>query len=298
MLVPDEECKISIEPPARSQELAFSPTNSVLASGSLGEIHFWNARTGAYISTLGNRKKSGTTQKFLTRVIKMPPIDGHTDWVRALVFSPNYQFLASGSADTTIRLWSLSAGVEVSLSGRHEDWVSSLVFSGDSRLLASGSKDGSIRIWNIENLFTHVNLDMIGLKPNMNREKVHLGKHEEGVCSLSFSSDGRLLASGCEDGTIQLWDVSSNSPISTLIGHTGWVYALMFLCNDDVLVSGGDNTIRFWDTSTGQEIRSLTGHTAPVRTLAFLSDSKILVSAGSDETIFLWDWKKIVPSES
>ena len=123
----DKECEISIEPPVRSEVLAFSPTNSVLASGSLGEIHFWNARTGAYISTLGNRKKSGTPQKFLTRVLKTPPIDGHTDWVRALAFSPNYQFLASGSADDTIRLWSLSAGVEVSLPGRHEDCVSSLV---------------------------------------------------------------------------------------------------------------------------------------------------------------------------
>ena len=293
----DEECKISIEPPARSQELAFSPTNNALVSGSFGEIHFWNARTGVYISTFGNRKKSGTTQKFLTRVLKKSLIDGHTDWIRALAFSPNYQFLASGSSDTTIRLWSLSAGVEVSLLGKHEDWVSSLCFSGDSRLLASGSKDGSIRIWNIENLFAHVNLDRIGLKPNMNREKVHLGKHEEGVCSLSFSSDGRLLASGCEDGTIQLWEVSSNSPISTLAGHTGWVYSLMFLCNDDVLVSGAgnDNTIRLWDTFTGQEIRILTGHTAPVRTFAFMSDSKILASAGNDETIFLWDWDRIAP---
>ena len=160
--------------------------------------------TSAYISTLGNRKKSGTPQKFLTRVLKTPPIDGHTDWVRALAFSPNYQFLASGSADDTIRLWSLSAGVEVSLPGRHEDCVSSLVFSDDSRLLASGSKDGKIRIWDIENLFAHVNLGRTGLKPNMNREASFLGRHEDGVRALSFHRiaesllvDVRMVQSNC-----------------------------------------------------------------------------------------------------
>lgn len=290
-----QESYLSLEPPAGSLGLAFSADCSILASGSFCEIHFSNARTGAYISTLGNRKKSGRTQKFLTRVLKMPPLDGHVGLVRALTFSKNNQFLASGSADKTIRLWSLFAGVEMCSPGRHEDWVSTLSFSPDSRLLASGGKDRSIKIWDIWNLLTHVATDKGVLKPNMNCELSILGRHEDGVNALSFSSDSRVLASGCEDGTIQLWDVSSNILLSTLIGHTDWVYSLMFLCNNDILVSGAaDNTIRLWDTFTGQEIKILTGHTVPVRTLAFLSDSKILASAGNDGTIFLWDWDSIV----
>jgi WD40 repeat protein len=292
-----QESCLSLERPAGSKGLAFSAGSNILASGSFGEIHFWNAKTGAYISTLGNRKKSGTTQKFVTKVLKMPPLDGHTDWVSALAFSQNNQFLASGSADKTIRLWSLSASVEMCSPGRHEDWISTLSFSSDSYLLASGSKDGKIKIWDIWNLFTHVNTDKGVLKPNMNREVSILGKHEDGVSALSFSSDSRILAIGGEDGTIQLWDVNSNLSLSTLIGHTGWVYTLTFLCDDSILVSGAgkDNTIRFWNTSTGQELSVISGHTSPVRTLAFLSDSRILASAGNDGTIFLWDWDRIAP---
>ncbi len=295
-----KEISTSAKRPVPINALAFSANGGILASGSYQEIHLWKASTGNLLSTLGGYTNSSKTWKFFYKIFNFTPRSGHLDWVRALAFSPNGHILASGGQDKMIRLWDLPTGAEICFSGEHEDWVNTLSFSSNSCLLASGSKDGRIKIWDTRDLFTRVNSNKEALKPNMNCEVSTLGRHGDGVRVLSFSSDDSVLASGCEDGTIQLWDVSSNSPISTLVGHTGWVYAFMFLCNDDVLVSGGggDNTIRFWDTFTGQEIRSLTGHTAPVRTLAFLSDSKILVSAGNDGTIYLWDWKKLMPSET
>ena len=293
-----QEYSISSEHPVRTKGLSFSPDSKILASGSYQKIYLWNAETGVHLSTLGEQINSGKARKFASKILNIPPSEGHTDWIRTLTFSPNGCFLATGSEDKTVRLWDLSKGHEVSFPGRHVDWVNALSFSPDSRLLASGSEDGQIKLWDAWNVFTRVSNGEV-LKISMDSEISIVGRHENGVRALGFSSDNRLLASGGEDGTIQLWDVSSNFPLSTLTGHTGWIYALMFLCNDRVLASGGgkDNTIRLWNTSTGRELAVISGHTTPVRTLAFLAGSKTLASAGNDGTIFLWDWNRIGPVE-
>ena len=290
-----QEYSISSEHPVRTKGLAFSPDGKILAGGSYQKIYLWNAETGVHLSTLGRQINSGKARKFTSKILNIPPGEGHTDWIRTLTFSPNGCFLATGSEDKTVRLWNLSKGHEVSFPGRHVDWVNALSFSSDSRLLASGSEDGQIKLWDAWNVFTRVANSEV-LKISMDSEVSIIGRHENGISALGFSSDNCLLASGGQNGTIQLWNVPSNLMFSTLVGHTGQIYALAFLCNDRILASGGgDNTIRLWNTSTGQELAVITGHTAPVRTLVFLSDSRILASGGNDGTIFLWDWDRIVP---
>lgn len=293
-----QEYSISSEHPVRTKGLAFSPDSKILASGGYQKIYLWNAETGVHLSTLGGQINSGKARKFASKILNIPPDEGHTDWIRTLTFSPNGCFLATGGEDKTVRLWDLSKGHEVSFPGRHVDSVNALSFSSDSRLLASGSGDGQIKLWDAWNVFTRVSNGEV-LKISMDREISTVGRHENGIRALGFSSNNRLLASGDEDGTIQLWDVSSNFSLSTLTGHTGSVYALMFLCNGRILASGGgkDNTIRLWDTITGRELAVISGHTAPVRALAFLAGSKTLASAGNDGTIFLWDWDTIIPEE-
>lgn len=292
-----EECTISKPRSGRSKRLAFSPDSGILASGSLNEIDLWNVKKKTHISTFGDRKKSGIAQKIATNILDMLPSDGHTGWVSALVFSHNSQFLASGGNDNKIRLWSLLVGAEVASPGSHHDWVTALCFSNDSRLLASGCIDGRIKLWDIQNLFTHDSIIQNNLKPSMYQVETFLGTHENSICSLTFSSDNNVLASGDENGTIRLWDISSNLPLSTLTGHTGAVYTLCFL-DDYMLVSGGgkDNVIRIWDTFKKQEIRILKGHSSPVRTLTFINDTSILASSGDDGTIFLWDWNRVTQS--
>ena len=293
-----QEYSISPEHPVGTKGLAFSPDGKILAGGSYQEIHLWSVETGAHLLTLGSQKDSGVVRKFASKILNTPPHEGHTDWIRALAFSPNSRFLATGSEDKTVRLWDLSKGHEVSFPGRHVDWINTLSFSPNSHLLASGSIDGQIKLWDVQKVFTRVSINHEVLKVSMDSEISTIGKHEDGIRALGFSSNSQFLASGGEDGTIQLWAVSSNFPLSTFTGHTGWVYALMFLRNDHILASGGgkDNTIRLWNTSTGRELAVITGHTTPVRTLAFLADSKTLASAGNDGTIFLWDWDSIVPA--
>ncbi len=74
-------------------------------------------------------------------------MQGHGDGVRSVAFSPDGMYLASGSQDNTVKLWSIESQKEVTTLQRHRDGVKSVAFSPDGKYLASGSDDKSIKLW-------------------------------------------------------------------------------------------------------------------------------------------------------
>jgi WD40 repeat protein len=113
--------------------------------------------------------------------------------------------------------------------------------------------------------------------------------HTGAVFSVSFSPDGRLLASGSEDKTIKLWRVSDGSLVRTLTGHTDWVTSVSFSPDGRLLASGSeDKTIKLWRVADGLEVRTLKGHTDWVWSVSFSPDGRLLASGSNDKTIKLW----------
>uniref|UniRef100_UPI0039C72C90 NACHT and WD repeat domain-containing protein n=1 Tax=Scytonema sp. PCC 10023 TaxID=1680591 RepID=UPI0039C72C90 len=85
-----------------------------------------------------------------------------------------------------------------------------------------------------------------------------LGGHAKQVNGVSFSPDGKMLASASYDNTVKLWDTSTGKQIKTLKGHTDWVYGVSFSPDGKMLASASrDNTVKLWDTSTGKQIKTL-----------------------------------------
>ena len=73
---------------------------------------------------------------------------------------------------------------------------------------------------------------------------------------MVFSSDGALLASGLEDGTVMLWDVASQTNSATLSRHPGGVTAVAFSPDGETLATGSrDNTVKLWDVFSGRRRR-------------------------------------------
>ncbi|MDE0685935.1 MAG: hypothetical protein OXI63_23660, partial [Candidatus Poribacteria bacterium] len=76
------------------------------------------------------------------------PLEGHTNSVHRLVFSPNGKTLASASEDRTIRLWDVATGTHKYTLTGHNAWISSIAFSPDGKILASADSEHRIRLWN------------------------------------------------------------------------------------------------------------------------------------------------------
>jgi WD40 repeat protein len=110
------------------------------------------------------------------------------------------------------------------------------------------------------------------------------------VLAVAFSPDGKTLATGIDDGTVDLWDVPSQRRLGVLRGHTDSIGAVAFSPNGKILVTGSDDTtIRLWDIPRRQALATLHGHTARVRALAVAPDGSLLASGSDDTTVKLWD---------
>ncbi|MBP9479801.1 MAG: hypothetical protein KBF12_14455, partial [Sebaldella sp.] len=153
-----------------------------------------------------------------------------------------------------------------------------------------------------------------------------LAGHTDAIYSLSYSPDGKYLASG-SNNTIKIWDVNTsketknfieyNYPILSLsyspngkylasgvkvwdvnngkglegfLGHRDLVTSVCYSPDGKYLASGsGDKTIKIWDTSSGKEVKTLIGHNSTVWSLCYSPDGKYLASSSLNDTIKIWD---------
>ncbi|WP_271254759.1 nSTAND1 domain-containing NTPase [Pseudanabaena sp. Chao 1811] len=125
---------------------------------------------------------------------------------------------------------------------------------------------------------------------NEGGERNRIEGHDSSVIRVSFSPDGKTLASGSGDKTIKLWNLETGTEIRTLKGHEKAVNSLSFSHDGKTLASGSDDkTIKLWNLETGTEIRTFNGHDISVTRVSFSPDGKTLASGSEDKTIKLWN---------
>ena len=198
---------------------------------------------------------------------------GHSSRVNCAVFGPNQSWLASGSADKSIRLWDVNSGLELRALHGHKNWITALAVSRNGELLASGSNDRTVRVWSVSS----------------GRELLTLTGHQAVVDSVLFSPDDRWVISGSADNTIRIWDATSGREIQTLKGHTAGVTALA-MSDGKMLASGSaDNSVRLWDPATWSSSLTLSKHTRKITSLNFSRDGRRLLSGSADGSLILWD---------
>ena len=201
-------------------------------------------------------------------------LEGHTEEVTSVAFSPDGTLLASGSWDDTVKLWDVSTERRIAtFSGGIDLGVFSMAFSPDGKILAIAAY--RLSLWDVAT----------------ERRIATLGHEAVVSYTVSFSPDGKTLAVGTWVDTIELWDVATERRTATLEGHRSWVNAVSFSPDGTLLASGsGDGTVKLWDVATRQRIATL-GHGAEVSAVSFSPDGTLLASGSRsrDGTVKLWD---------
>jgi len=120
-------------------------------------------------------------------------------------------------------------------------------------------------------------------------ERDSLSGHQAAVRGVSFSPDGKTLASASSDKTIKLWSMTDGKELRTLSGHQAAVWGFSFSPDGKTVASASkDKTIKLWSVADGKELRTLSGHQDEVYSVSFSPDGKTVASASKDKTIKLW----------
>lgn len=203
-------------------------------------------------------------------------LEGHEYLVRALTFSRDSRYLASGS-DETLRIWDLERMKEFRSFEGHTYHISSVAFSNDGERVVSGSFDHTLMLWDVRK----------GLI------KVMKG-HEGRVWSVVFSPDGRYIASGSDDKTIRLWDARSGDFIKVLGMQETSVSSLSFSPDSRWILTGsgkGDKHFsNIFSIPSGETITSFERHGNIVLATAISPDGKVVATGGgNNHEIYLWN---------
>ncbi len=109
-----------------------------------------------------------------------------------------------------------------------------------------------------------------------------LNGHTGAVNSIAFSSDGKQMISGSDDGTVRLWDTVAAREQGTLKGHAAAVLAAALSPDGKLAASGSaDHSVRLWDVVQKRPLATLAGHQAAVAAVAFSPDGRFLASVES-----------------
>jgi WD40 repeat protein/tRNA A-37 threonylcarbamoyl transferase component Bud32 len=282
---------------------AFSPNSRlVLTFCDDGTPRLWDAVQGRLVRALGE-KDAGT--------------------VEVAAFAPDGQSVATGHRDGKVRLWETGTGRLLPM-GRpgHVGPVRALAFRPQGATLLTGGADGAIRSWDARTLqparptfpqqggevrtlcFSPDGRRLLTVSKDKRREGAPVVQlwdaatgeptadlpHHYWVWAVAFSPDNRLVCTGGEDHTAQLWETGTGKAVfEHPLRHQDIVRAVAFSPDGKTLLTGSDDqTARLWDVASGRPTGQPLEHQGRVQAVSFGPDGRSLLTASADRTARIW----------
>lgn len=280
-----------VDTPPDVCDVEISPRGKFVASYQADSMKLWNTHTG-HLELEGhavafNQNEDMVACALHNHTINLqnmktgaPPLslDGHTELVPMLAFSPDNKLLASASSDQTVNLWDVETGVLCrKFSCTHK--IVEVVFSPNGKLLAIVLRDDIVELWNIATGTPHWAVQA-----------------PEGLEYVVFSPDGTLLASVSENesgGVSRVWNTTAKDSIE-LGNHVTIGRTFAFSPNSRLVVFvSGDIMLKLWDVTSGVVNNMLGGasdDSYPFRfTVVVFSPDGRLIASGDGSNVKLWD---------
>jgi WD40 repeat protein len=194
----------------------------------------------------------------------------------AVAFSADGKLLLTGSLDGNAQLWDVITRKPVGPRLRHRERITSVVVGADGKFLVTGS-DRTVRLWEVTPPKTRI----LRLK--------HQADH---VTTAAFSADGRMVATGSQEGNVQIWETATGKARDLSPKHQGWIKAIAFSPDGKRLATGAHDEGRLWDVAGGIP-RAIFRYPNPllrvVLAVAFSPDGRSLLTGVVDGNVGVWD---------
>ncbi|XP_044076665.1 telomerase protein component 1 isoform X2 [Siniperca chuatsi] len=214
-----------------------------------GMLHFINTQTGQEVKSLVSS----------------------CDGISSCVFLKDGR-LATTSFDGRIEIWDIEHGCRTTLIDAHTNAITASDITADRKHLATVSLDFMLKVWS----------------STKGHEVAALPSSSPLNC-VTFDPEGHLLAAGCWNGNVIVWNWLQNKTLTSLSGHQCSVRSLSFSPSSSILCSGSvSGEVRVWSVPTSTCVGCFQAHFGATEALTFLDEGSMLLSAGSDHTLQLW----------
>ncbi|MCY3024006.1 MAG: WD40 repeat domain-containing protein [Planctomycetota bacterium] len=205
--------------------------------------------------------------------------------ITCAAFSPGADYVAIGSDDHTVQVWTVSGNEVRTLTG-HTGPITAVTWCPSGRLLATASSDGTVRLWNSSDGESQLKIEL---------------PHQK-ISVVTFSNNSQLLAIGAQSGYACVWSMESGTEIARLLGHSMAINQIAFSRDAGLIATASDDGYAaIFDAIAGTELNLIDmttpeGYSTPAYCVAFSNGGGQLATGDDSGLLRVWDIGKKNPT--